>query len=105
MERVAQSEAFDLWFDRIDRPYSFTSPFSGKDFVLMMVVADPSVTETERADFSDQIIQAGCRYAVCAGHDCSRWDDSIDLAYIATHPNFCPPDERFVMTTWHQNES
>jgi hypothetical protein len=105
VERIAQTDDFDLWFHSSHRPYSFRSPFSGKEFALMLVVADPTVTETERAAVSEQIIRANCRYAVCAGHDCSRWDDSIDLAFIATDPNFSPPDERFVMTTWHENES
>ncbi len=27
------------------------------------------------------------------------------MAYLSTSPDFNPPDERFVMTTWHENET
>lgn len=105
VERIAQTDGYDLWFHRIDRPYSFSSPFGGAEFVLILVVADPMVTGAERWAVSEQIIRANCRYAVCNGHDCSRWDDSIDEAFVASDPNFSPPDERSVMTTWHDDES
>lgn len=105
MERIARTDDFELWFCRRDRPFSFSSPFGGKEFVMMLVAVDTTITGAERWAVSEQIIRANCRYAVCAGHDCSRWDDSIDEALLASDPNFSPPDERFVMTTWHENES
>jgi hypothetical protein len=27
------------------------------------------------------------------------------MAYLATSPDFCPPQDRFVMTSWHERES
>lgn len=93
-----------MWFGRTDRPFAFSTPFGGSDFALMLVVADPSVTTEEREAVSVEIIRQGCRYAVCSGHDCARWDDSIDFAYLATSPDYSPPDYRFVMTTWHEDE-
>jgi hypothetical protein len=42
---------------------------------------------------------------VCTGHECSSWDDSIDSAHIETDPDLSPPDSKFVMTTWHEQES
>jgi hypothetical protein len=77
----------------------------GKVFVCALFVADPSITDVERMDISRQLVAAGCRYAVCAGLKCSDWDDSIDYAYLETDRNFDPPDETFVMTTWHERDS
>ncbi len=39
------------------------------------------------------------------GIDATNWDTSVDYAFIASDPNYDPPDERFLMTTWHDNES
>lgn len=69
----------------------------------MVCVADGAVTDAERARVSAEIVAAKCRYAVCWGYDCSSWDTAIDCAYIETDENFSPPDENFVMTTWHDD--
>jgi hypothetical protein len=91
--------------DVLERPYDFRSPFAGEQFVVLLWVVDPAVTRDEQWRLSVQLVTQGCRYAVCAGHGCSTWDDSIDWAYLESDPNFNPPDERFVMTTWHEDQS
>lgn len=105
MLQIVETDKYKLWLDQLVRPFAFTSPFSGQDFVLLLVVADSSISDEERDALSGEIIDQGCRYAVCTGHECSRWHDSIDVAYLATSPDFLPSDERFVMTTWHEDES
>ena len=87
------------------RPFEYASPYSGEEHTLLVCVADASVTDGERAKVSTEIIAAKCRYAVCWGYECSAWDTAIDWAYIETDENFSPPDETFVMTTWHEDES
>ena len=42
---------------------------------------------------------------MCAGYECSSWDDWIDVAYLETSPDYDPPDSTFVMTTWHEEET
>ncbi|VTS01971.1 Uncharacterized protein OS=Planctomyces brasiliensis (strain ATCC 49424 / DSM 5305 / JCM 21570 / NBRC 103401 / IFAM 1448) GN=Plabr_2303 PE=4 SV=1 [Gemmata massiliana] len=105
MLRVTGTGDFEVWIDRIERPFSFSTPFGGSDFALMVVVAGSSVMPAEREVVCAEIVRQGCRYAVCAGHDCPLWEDAIDLAYLATSPDFSPPNERFIMTTQHENES
>ena len=58
-----------------------------------------------RYKISNDLIEANCRFAVCAGSDCSNRDDSIDMAYISSDENYDPPDETMVMTSWHDNET
>jgi hypothetical protein len=105
MEHVLDTENGPVWLVRLQRPFDFLSPVAGADFAAMLVVASDDVTSEEQVALSDALVTQGCRYAVCAGHDCSSWDDSIDFAFLRTDPDFDPPDERFVMTTWHDGES
>ena len=86
------------------RPFEYVSPYPGEEHTLLVCVADATVTSDERARVSAEIVTAKCRYAVCWGYDCSSWDTAIDCAYIETDENFSPPDETFVMTTWHDGE-
>ncbi len=53
----------------------------------------------------DGLVASGCRYAVCSGYESWKWDDAIDLAFLDTSADFNPPDEKFVMTSWHDQES
>lgn len=104
MEHVARGPVYDVWLDSLDRPFKFYSPFFGDDFVVMLIVNDITITDSERAALSAEIVRQGCRYAVSTGHKCSTWDDSVDLAYLETDPDFNPADDRLVMTTWHEND-
>lgn len=89
----------------MNKPYNFVSPFDGEAFVCIIFNNDPIISNDEQNKISDNLIASNCRYAVCAGHDCSSWDDSIDWAYISTDENYDPPDETFVMPTWHDDET
>ena len=87
------------------RPFEYHSPFADEEHTLLLCVVDDSVTSSERFKLAAEIVAAKCRYAVCWGHECSAWDTAIDCAHIATDEDFNPPDETFVMTTWHDEES
>ncbi len=42
---------------------------------------------------------------MCAwGLDCTLWDDSVDYANLEQFSYGEIPEDRFVMTTWHDNE-
>jgi hypothetical protein len=84
-----------------NRPYRLEPPFSGEGYALLLYVAAPDVTSEEQAKISDEIIASGCRYAVCYGHRCSSWDDSIDQAAVEAGKE----EKGFVMTTWHEKDS
>ena len=104
MLQISGEDSYNLWFDYLVPPFSFSSPFRGQEFVLILIMADLSIKNDDRDALSREIVRLGCRYAVCTGHQCSKWENSIDLAYLATIPELSPPDERFVMTTSHENE-
>jgi len=93
-----------LDYIQISRPFIFTNPFEGEEFVVLLYVDEKLITPEEQEKLSDEIVAAGCRYAVCAGHQCSSWDDSIDMADLKRN-NFETNEKTFVMTSWHEEES
>ena len=64
------------------------------------------LVEAERRSIAACLLDAGCRYAVCGGANCSEWENAVDFEYIARH--LAEPDEALdeshVMTTSHKNE-
>jgi len=70
--------------------------------VLVLEAAAGSVWQ---AAVSSWLVQAGCLYALSVGPACSSWDDSIDEANLEEFEFGEVPPDRFVMTTWHENES
>ncbi len=92
-----------LEYLQIQKPFKFTSPFEEEEFVALLFVDEEQITPEEQERLSDEIVAAGCRYAVCAGHLCSSWDDSIDMADLRRN-NMETNEKTFVMTSWHEDE-
>ena len=105
MEKVADHADFGVWFDTIRDGGEFSLPFVDKPYALLLVINRADIGAVEQEQLSDKIVASGCRYALCFGHECGTWDDSIDHSFVCSDPNFDPPDSRFVMTTWHENET
>ena len=38
------------------------------------------------------------------GNDCSLWDDSVDVANLNAYNYEDIPDDKSIVTTWHDNE-
>jgi hypothetical protein len=93
----------NLKYLQLPRPFRFVSPFEGNEFVALVYVDDKHISPEEQEQLSDQIVTAGCRYAVCAGHLCSSWDNSIDMADLRRN-NMEINEKTFVMTSWHEDE-
>lgn len=83
-------------FINLNKPYQFQTPFD-KDFALLLIVEDESITPEIQTQISSDIVLSNCRYFMCRGHQCSTWDDSVDFA--------CIEQDKDITTTWHENES
>lgn len=94
-----------VFVSRLVRPYAFQTPVPGQEYAAWVLSYDRAQTAHERDRISADLVASGCRYAVCSGFESSKWDDAVDLAFLNTSPEFAPPDERFVMTSWHDHES
>ena len=85
---------FDISNIRVKTPY-----------VCLVYSAQKDISKEDMERISDWLVSTGCRYAVCAGEKCSEWHDAVDSAYISSDPNYSPPESRFIMTSWHTNET
>jgi hypothetical protein len=70
-----------------------------------VVIVDAAVTDEWRSRVSDWLVASGCSYMMAYGRSCSAWDDSVDEANCERFDFAEIPAERFVMTTWHEDES
>ena len=70
-----------------------------------LILVERAVDEAYRDEVSAALVKGGCLYALAWGLNCSAWDDSVDWAFLELH-DFGPyPEEDFVMTTWHADET
>ena len=70
----------------------------------MVVVVEAEVSAEWQSKISDWIVESGCLFMMAWGKDCSSWDDSVDHANLAVFDYGDIPDDRFVMTTWHDDK-
>ena len=70
-----------------------------------VVVIDAPYSTGWQKDVSDWLVLSGCLYMMAWGEDCSSWDDSVDYANRDAFSSGEIPDEKFVMTTWHERQS
>jgi hypothetical protein len=75
-----------------------TSPFKA------VLVAECEVTPEWRFQVCDWLVRSGCLYAMAWGSQGEAWHDDVDLAHIAMFKYEPAPDDKFVMTTWHDGE-
>ena len=69
-----------------------------------VVMIEDEVTKEWQWEVSQWLVKTGCLYMMAWGRDCSSWDDSVDYANIEDCNYEGIPDEKFIMTTWHDDE-
>jgi hypothetical protein len=82
-------------------------PFEGRCFPCLLWDFEGGHTAEQRHAVVAALINHGCRYFVCGGHDASIWEDAADEAHVMMTLD-APESERevrMVMTTAHEGES
>ena len=92
-----------LHYTRLDPGGALPPLGCAEPFRAIVLVRRP-VDNEWRNRVSDWLVAAGCLYMLAWGHDCSKWDDAVDWANIAAWHSAPIPEDRFVMTTWHEDE-
>nr|WP_010546126.1 hypothetical protein [Sphingomonas elodea] len=69
-----------------------------------MLIADRRVAPEWRNNIATWLAASRCLYFIAWGTDCEAWHDSIDCANLEKFDYGEIPDERFILTTWHDNE-
>lgn len=69
-----------------------------------VLVLEQAVSNDWQSRVSEWLVNSGCLYMMAWGVECSSWDDSVDWANQSVVGLDDVPEDRFVMTTWHDNE-
>lgn len=69
-----------------------------------VVVIDDEVPPEWQSQVSAWLVKSGCLYMMAWGKKCSTWDDSVDLANLEAFNFGDIPDNKFIMTAWHEKE-
>lgn len=70
-----------------------------------IVLCDMAVTPDWQWNVSNHLIHSGCLFMLAWGIACSSWDDSFDWANIFQFELKGIPEDKSVMTTWHEDET
>jgi hypothetical protein len=76
---------------RCDRPFA------------CVVIVQAEVSPLWRSGISAWMVDAGCLYMMAWGLECSRWDDAVDEASLERFDDGDIPEDKRVMTTWHED--
>lgn len=85
-------------------PESKLPDISGLKPFQSVVVIEENVSSEWQSLVSTWLVKSGCLYMMAWGKECSTWDDSVDYANIAEFNYGDIPEDKFVMTTWHEDE-
>lgn len=70
-----------------------------------VVMIDTKVSDDWRNTVSEWLVEKGCLYMMAHGDDCSLWNDSLDWAILTAYKFGGIPEDKFVMTSWHEDQN
>jgi hypothetical protein len=75
-----------------------------RPFLALVLVRD-EVTPDWQWAVSRWLVGSGCLNMAAWGIECSSWDDSVDYANLEEFSYGDIPEDRFVMTSWHEDDT
>lgn len=79
--------------------FAATTPFKA------IVIIETEVSADWQYKLCRDLIDAHCLYALAWGTCCSSWDDAFDWANLEKFDFGEIPEQEFVITTWHENDT
>jgi hypothetical protein len=73
-------------------------------FLALVIIRD-EVTPDWQWAVSKWLVESGCLNMAAWGIECSSWDDSVDFANLEEFSYGDIPEDRFVMTSWHEHDT
>lgn len=70
----------------------------------VVIIIDEPVSSEWQMQVSAWIVRSGCLYMMAWGNECSTWDNAVDFANLEEFNYKDIPENKFVMTTWHEKE-
>ena len=69
-----------------------------------VVIVEDQATPDWQYRVCQWLVKSGSMYVMAWGNGCEAWHDSIDLAHLEDSKYEQIPEEKLVITTWHENE-
>lgn len=85
-------------------PLSSIVDFAPQKPFAAVVIISTTVTSEWREQISKWLVDEGCLCMMAWGDECSLWDDSVDIYNLEANGWNDIPDDKSVVTTWHENE-
>lgn len=76
----------------IERPYA------------AVIILDAKITPEWRDEVSRWLVRSGCLFMMSWGVDCADLHDSVDFAFSEEFSGKEIPDDKYLLTTWHDDE-
>lgn len=71
----------------------------------VVVIVEAEVSSSWQSAVSEWLVRSGCLYSLAWGENSISWDNSVDMANIEQFDFKEIPENKFVMTTWHEDET
>lgn len=69
-----------------------------------VLIADEAASQDWQNEVCSRLVESGCLYFIAWGVACEAWHDTMDWTVLEAFDFGEIPDDRFVMTTWHDKE-
>lgn len=69
-----------------------------------VLIAELAVSQAWRDEVTAWLISSGCLYFIAWGIACEDWHDAVDWTVLEAFDFGEIPDDKFVMTTWHDKK-
>jgi len=86
-------------------PGAVLPPLDQQRPFLALVLIRAEVTPDWQWAVSKWLVDSGCLNMAAWGIACSSWDDSVDYANMEAFSYGDIPEDRFVMTSWHESDT
>jgi hypothetical protein len=93
------------WLQVLHDVKSFEPPFDGTPYPCLLWDTRAQRSSDDIRVLTRALIASNCRNGVCGGLDCDRWHDGLDEAFLNQRLSKEEEESRFVLTTWHTDES
>lgn len=103
MQLIVEHQGRSFW-SHSQNVGEFAPHFGGEYFPCLLWDHAGGIMFEDKEAFATRVINAGCRYAVCAGSECSEWHDAFDWAFVHSVPEE-EQEAKLVMTTSHEGET
>ncbi|MDM1763219.1 MULTISPECIES: hypothetical protein [unclassified Acinetobacter] len=102
MNRKIKVVSYELLVNQL-----FKIELPNSPYLLLIAIHSPLVNTQWRYDFCNWVVKSKqCYWALAWGHECSMWDDALDLRYLEFCNYDLPEDNDYnLMTTWHENQT